>query len=707
VTSTRLSRAILIVVVAFAAYLRLAHIAMAQYLHDEATIVLMARDILDGRALHLAGLPTSVVGLDNGPLFVYLMVLPLLVSDDPGLASAFVGLLNLAAVIVTYRVVSLVFGSMTGLCAASTFAVGSWAVLFSRKIWPNEAMPLISALLALALLAAVIRGSRLGVFVSGCCLGVLINLHPSGLMYVPVVFGALLLRPRLIVSWAAAAGAFAVVGITTPYILHLAQHGVPVPGRVFASSSRVGFAVIDHATTLVGPHAWQDLMGDLGPSFRTLAMSSFGLDVALASFLALGVLTGVSSIALGLVGDHRDCLSNQAGSPGDRLNRQGHQINPPALEYPFSDERRRRGIAVLLIWLLVPLICASLASVAFETHYLIPVVPALFAFVGVGVATPAYLLKWKRVPRSAGYAVVISLVTFLTWSSLVQVQQFHTYFQFVETSGGQTRHGIPLDKHRSYVEQAVSIADGRPIVVVTAASDEGAQSLRSVWSSLSPPNADIRFANHWKQMVLGRASADDIDGARDFGFSKRAALYVITRSADPVVFSLLEGMGSSPEVVIDGSDSPPEYSLYLVDGARLGMAATPNASLANGLDLRLAGDYSTRLTAARPVNVVMGWRARQAGTIDELVIFVHLLDERRNRISGVDWSGLGPISMASGDEVISSVTFFAPDTLPPGQYWLGIGAYSPHNLERVPIVDATSPTTDDLVLIGPLEVAAP
>src|SRR5205814_8157176 len=122
----------------------------------------------------------------------------LLFARDAALASGFVALLNVVALIVSARLTERVFGRLAALFAAGAYAVGSWAVLFSRKLWPNEAMPLFAALLVLALYEAVVGGRIRGIVLAGLWLGLLVNLHPSGIAFVPLVAVALLFRPSLL-----------------------------------------------------------------------------------------------------------------------------------------------------------------------------------------------------------------------------------------------------------------------------------------------------------------------------------------------------------------------------------------------------------------------------------------------------------------------------------------------------------------------------
>src|SRR5688572_29342799 len=92
--------AALIGIGALAGWLRLRQLDLVEFKLDEATAVGLARRVLDGD-LVTAGL-TSSIGAENPPLFVYLAAIPLTVRDDPLMATAFVGGLGIATVILTY-----------------------------------------------------------------------------------------------------------------------------------------------------------------------------------------------------------------------------------------------------------------------------------------------------------------------------------------------------------------------------------------------------------------------------------------------------------------------------------------------------------------------------------------------------------------------------------------------------------------------------
>ena len=154
----------MLVIAALAAWLRLRRIDLVEFKVDEAIAIDMARGVLHGD-FPTAGL-TSSTGARNPPLLIYLTAIPLAVRDDPLAATAFVALLAVAAVTLTYFVLRPRFGSLVALGAAALFATAPWAVLFGRKVWGQNVLPVVSVGLLWSLFAVLEhRRSRAVAFV--------------------------------------------------------------------------------------------------------------------------------------------------------------------------------------------------------------------------------------------------------------------------------------------------------------------------------------------------------------------------------------------------------------------------------------------------------------------------------------------------------------------------------------------------------------
>src|SRR3712207_2872108 len=173
--------AALVPLLLLATFLRLDRLDLTEFRREEANALLLATGFLDGGGLPLTSIATSVAGLENGPIQVYRAIPPLLLARDASLVAALQALLNVVAVVAAAKLAERAYGRPAGLFTAASYAVGAWAVYFSRKIWPNDPMPPFTALLALALFDAVATGRARSLALAGLCLGALLNLHPSSI----------------------------------------------------------------------------------------------------------------------------------------------------------------------------------------------------------------------------------------------------------------------------------------------------------------------------------------------------------------------------------------------------------------------------------------------------------------------------------------------------------------------------------------------
>jgi hypothetical protein len=646
--TNRLTAAAMPLIVALAVYLRLANLDLAEFKRDEADVAIRALDLLAGRGLPLVGIGTSVPGLENGPLMIYLTAIPLALAHDAALASGFIGLLNVGALLASAKFAERVFGRLAALFAALAYAVGSWAVLFSRKLWPNEAMPLFSALLALALHEAVVAGRPRGVVLAGVWLGALVALHPSGILFVPFALVALAFRPSLLLSRAALLGAGAAALVASPLVIYEAGRGFAGVRAALGTSAGAGpanpGAVGEYLLALVGPGAWHAL-ADVEP-FVGRAWPHEPLSMALAALLGLGALVTVAQIAR-------------------RANR-GVGWRAPALA---------------LGWVGVPAVIAAVASSRMHIHYLIPLLPALFPLVGAGLALPVRLVR-----RPAAVALPVAL---LAWAVAVQLQHFGVFFDTVRVAGGQTRYGVPLLFQKTAVERALSYAGGRPIVLVSQAVPGGADDLPPIWRFLTPPSAELRF--------------DDGGGFVQLGAGPM--LYVVAPSADSGATDLLAARGTPAGLGVPMPGLERGYE-YWRAAARPPRTGEPIARLENGLRLEEA-QRPTTLEPRQREQVLTSWRVEGDPPSEELALFYHLVDDQGRGIGGRDRSGLETSLLADGDELLSWGAVPRPQLLPPGRYWLLVGAYRAGDpaRPRLRVFAPDGQPLGDALRLGPIKAA--
>src|SRR5258708_20238637 len=129
--------ALLAAIVILAAVLRLGWPGVVEFKRDEANLSVLTLDLVHGRNFPLLGIDSSV-GIRNAPMNVYALVPPYFLSINPVLATEYVGLLNVIAVLLVYGLARRYYGVMPAVVAGLLYAVSPWADIYSRKIWAQD-----------------------------------------------------------------------------------------------------------------------------------------------------------------------------------------------------------------------------------------------------------------------------------------------------------------------------------------------------------------------------------------------------------------------------------------------------------------------------------------------------------------------------------------------------------------------------------------
>jgi len=170
---------LLAAVLLLAGSLRLGWPGITEFKDDEAQLYTFALDMAEFRTFYLRGIGSSV-GLPNSPVSVYLFALPLLVWKSPVAATLFVGLLNTASVGLAYWMSRRYWGTRAAFIAALLYAAAPWAVVYSRKIWAQNLLPLFAAGYALSALLALVEGRSRWLIAHLVLLALIVQIHFSG-----------------------------------------------------------------------------------------------------------------------------------------------------------------------------------------------------------------------------------------------------------------------------------------------------------------------------------------------------------------------------------------------------------------------------------------------------------------------------------------------------------------------------------------------
>lgn len=117
------------------------------FLGDEGRDVLIVRNLLVHADPILIGPGTSIGGMYLGPLYYYLIAIPLFLANySPVGPAIFVALLGVFTIWFIWKVGSEMFGSRVGYFAASLYAISPTVIIFSRSSWNPNVMPFFALL---------------------------------------------------------------------------------------------------------------------------------------------------------------------------------------------------------------------------------------------------------------------------------------------------------------------------------------------------------------------------------------------------------------------------------------------------------------------------------------------------------------------------------------------------------------------------------
>jgi Dolichyl-phosphate-mannose-protein mannosyltransferase len=433
-----LARLALCVTVAAAAATRLSWLNLMEFKGDEAAACSLALHALGysepgvGRFFPTEGLISSI-GVPNPPLFVYLMAIPLAIVRSPIAAVSVVAAANVVSIWVCYLVGKRCFSPFVGVAAAALYAVSPWGIIFSRKIWAQDLLPLCTTLFILELHALLVRRKPAAVFWLFLIATAATQLHFSAWILAPILGVALVLgRDAIERRWL-------ILGAATAALLYapfLVEHA----GSIYRAS---GHRVSSHAPGIVA-------------RFEAAARFTFAI-----------------------VGG--DKMSFLLGSQSKLAAPVSLVLGPAALAglviaYRACQQRPLREVRMLLaVWSVLPLIALSILPVHDHIHYFIIIFP--LPFLGI-----AYLVERLAARRQllAGLAFSACLICFLTLDAGI----FRT---IVHDGGAPGDYGVAYRYKSSAVVAMLSENRGRPFLVGTDRGFRPVRRLRDIrfliWNS--------------------------------------------------------------------------------------------------------------------------------------------------------------------------------------------------------------------------------
>lgn len=360
----------LAVVTTLAAIPRLWRPDMAPLRYDDVDVLSRARDVLE-HGLTLTG-PLTSWGVPDPPGSVYLMLPAALLPAPAPAAVLWVGMLNVAAVILTYLLAERFHGRAVALAAGLLFAVNPWAIYFSRRSWA-EIVPLFTVLALWAAYEVVVARRARWAVLFFVALAAQVQVRILALIFAPAALLTLAIWPRRWgVRWPAL-GIILGTLLTIPYLAWVGLNWTAFSEKL-AEGNR-GVATVPH-------HGAAELVLWVGAGYGLLPATS---DVS--PWLApLGLAGQVALVLVALL-----LLSGLLIALLAAVRR------TPGWERPLLPA----------IWLLLP-VCALIGqSSSVYLHYLVALFPATFLVMALPIG---WLLDRSRLPLAVLGGVAVGLL---------------------------------------------------------------------------------------------------------------------------------------------------------------------------------------------------------------------------------------------------------------------------------------------------------
>ena len=630
--------------------LRMAAPGLSEFKADEARLLALAYDTGEGD-IALRGISNSA-GLPNFPASVWLYALPVAIWPHPYAAVLFTGLLSTLAVALTYWFVRRYWGMPAALAATLLYAVAPWAIIFSRKIWAQDLLPLFIVGWAIGGALALVERRPRFIWLHLICLALTVQIHLAAISLVPATL-LLIIIFRKAVNWRELLiGGLLAALSAVPFAIYLSQQsgaaGLLAGVAGATDTGSFSLASLGHTLTIT-----------LGTAIHSLAGgSAFEQYLALLPDLTWVHLTWGLLITAGAI------------------------LLAWAAWKRRAEPQAQAGVIVLL-WLVMPAAVFLYQWTPVYLHYLIPVLPAPFIAAGVAFGRLLALLRSSPPTGSAGWRrlLVTGAWLILLLTAAAQAGAWITLQRFVAGNATPGGYGVPLAMKLAAVSQ-----------VETMMAETGAQEVIIAGEGERPLTDE--FAAEW-DVLLRDFPRRFVDVTQSALFPAEPAIVLLDGRLDPAqtTADLYQRMAAGEEDIA----LRPGEGIYAV--LALPAEARPKQEVPLNPPLLLANwvnflGYDLPQVIGDSAVWQLHWRTGDNPDPAQYQFFNHLLDATGTRLSQVDGPAFDPGQWRAGDTVISRFLLpWPPAAAEP--LLMRVGMYRYPSLENVPLLDeAANPFSD-------------
>ena len=217
---------LLLLILGLGALLRFYQIrGQATFLGDEGRDAIIVKRMIVDRKFTLLGPTVSFGNLYLGPIYYYLMIIPLwLTRLDPVGPAMMVASLGVASIFLVYLLGREFFDRTAGLTAAALYAVSYPIIVHTRSSWNPNPVPFFALLTIYGLWRTIRDKDGKWLALVGACLGIIFQLHYIAFAFIGSVFLIfLILKIRLKWYWYLL-GIFSFLALISPQILFELRH---------------------------------------------------------------------------------------------------------------------------------------------------------------------------------------------------------------------------------------------------------------------------------------------------------------------------------------------------------------------------------------------------------------------------------------------------------------------------------------------------
>jgi hypothetical protein len=473
-------------IIVLAAVLRLGMPGVVEFKRDEANLSALAYDMAHLKTFPLLGIDSSV-GIPNAPVSVYLTAVPYIFSSDPTTATLYVGLLNVIAVGLTFALVRRYYGPWAATCAGVFYAVAPWGVIFSRKIWAQDMLPLFVVLTIGTGLLGFLEGKRWAQWLHLPLLAFTGQIHYGAFVLIPASLFVIVAGRK---HWTRAFFlSFLVTGlVVAPYAIGAIQSSLLKPGVL----QKIGSTGDKPHTLTVSNEA----LVETGIIISGADIHSLAGDKAYADFLAtvpnvygffdlLGILIFLGAFWL-------------------------------LIRTLWRRDSRSIVDVTLLLWFCFPPLAYTITWTPMYIHYLIPLIPAAFIILGVAMSDLWALLPLPKpidppvsleeniesapIAEPNVWEMLRARLTIFGGAGLGMIAVFQVWLVvalliFLDSHSTAGAFGIPLG-HLMTVRTAVLAAHPDSVLADLDGQYIGYNDQTTIWNFLLIDVPQVRFLDH-------------------------------------------------------------------------------------------------------------------------------------------------------------------------------------------------------------------